>query len=318
MNANRVHLFLLGTCIPILGGLVGLFLKTLPLTLAQAIYFCQQTLSQAIVFPRVTSLIILLSLLFIFVMGLLILAVQIIKTNVFLKKSFKKKTSLPRKLVSVATVYGLEGKVTIIKDERFVSFCYGFLKPKICLSTSLIKNLTKEELEVVLLHERYHLKNFDPLRIIVSKTISQMFFFIPTLRDIDAHYAFSKEVSADMDALKNGTKESLVSALSKLLSPGVSRYNGVAAFTGTEDLERRIVYLTDHAMGSIRLSKLKLVVSLTVIAFLFLSLNASFHTMVMRGGMKTVSYICPFGDNCLFTNKHSINQSKAVNTTSLK
>lgn len=318
MNANRVHFFLLGTFIVIFGSLMGLFLKTLPLTLAHAIYFCQQTLSQTIVLPQVTSLIIQLALLFIFIMGLLILSIQIIKTNGFLKKTFKKKISLPSKLLSVATIYGMEDKITVITDTRYISFCYGFLKPRICLSTSLIKNLTQEELGAVLLHERYHLKNFDPLRIILSKTVSHVLFFIPTLKDIERHYTFSKEVAADGEVINSDKKRYLISALSKFLSPKAISFNGVAAFAVSEDLERRLVYLTDRSTGTIRLSKLKLFVSLTVIAFLFLSLSASIHTMVMGSGMKSISYICPFGDNCIFPSKHHLNISKPINYTPVK
>ena len=146
-----------------------------------------------------------------------------------------------------------------------------------------------------------------------------MLFFIPTLKDIETHYSFSKEVAADSEVIKNNCKRYLISALSKFLSPRAISFNGVAAFsTGSEDLERRLVYLTDQSMGSIQLSKLKLVVSLTVIAFLFLSLSASIHTMVMSGGMKNISYICPFGDNCIFSRKHHLNITKPINYTPVK
>ncbi len=70
------------------------------------------------------------------------------------------------------------------------------------ISSNLIKSLSEGELKVVLLHESYHLKHRDPLKIILSQVATTMFFFVPILKDIHSHYALSKEISADLQANK--------------------------------------------------------------------------------------------------------------------
>jgi len=71
-----------------------------------------------------------------------------------------------------------------------------------------------------------------------------MFFFIPTLKDIQSHYTFSKEIAADEVVIRNVNKESLISALTKFLSPSIPTLTGVAAFADSYDLEKRILYLS--------------------------------------------------------------------------
>ena len=328
MNANRTHFLLLITFLMILFGLVNLYIKTIPLTLAHAVYFCQKSLfNSTIPFSHYIPFTLLLFLSSIFIIGLSVLIVQIVKTRLFIGAILKRYVLLPKKLISIAQDLGLQNKIDVIEDRNHFSFCYGLLSTRICLSTSFIKHLDNEELKAVLLHESYHLKNHDPLRIILGKTASLTFFFIPIFKDIQAHYAISCEIAADEVVIKDGNRKSLISALTKLLSLntpplyGVAPYRMVqgvvAAFASTDDLERRILYLTDqHKSKSMKLSKRNLALSLAVLLSLFVVLNVPVHAVAISENATDQSYfVCPYGGDCLNSCKKQVESMDRKNYT---
>ncbi len=304
MSANKTNIGLLSAFTLILFSLITLFLKTYPLTLAHAVYFCQKTFSSStIIFPHSAAFILLFLLIFIFSAGLLIFSIQIIKTRRFIEKAITNKVCLSKKLQLVVKDLKLENKIDVIHDHKHVSFCYGLVNPRICVSTGFIKNLTKRELAAVLLHEKYHVENHDPLRVILGKTASLMFFFIPVLKDIEAHYSLSKEITADKTAIQNGNKKNLISALRKLLSPNTPAFYGIAAFVNAGDLERRISYLTNRKPEPIRIKKRNLILSIGILLTLLIVINAPVHAISMsEASMQSMNqsyFICPFGGDCI-------------------
>ena len=104
------------------------------------------------------------------------------------QKTLKNKVITPQKVNKIAKELGLVDKIDVVKTKSFSSFCYGFVKPRICLSLKLAKALNGRELKAVFIHETYHLKNRDPLKILLSQAATSMFFFVPTLRDIHNYY----------------------------------------------------------------------------------------------------------------------------------
>ena len=325
MNANRTQILLLGTFGLIILSLVNIFIKTIPLTVAHAIYFCQRALSNAIVFPNLTPFIILLFLSLIFFIGLVVLTVQFLKTQFFIKQTFKKSGVFPKKLHAIVKNLALENKIDVTQHKNHISFCYGLFRPRICLSTGLITSLNSDELKAVLLHESYHLKNHDPLRILLGKTASLMLFFIPTLKDIQLHYIFSKEIAADEVVIRNGNKDSLISALTKLLSPSIPSLSGIAAFADSHSLENRILYLAKKKKTSIHLSKRNLLLSFSAVLFLFIVLSSPVHAIAINDKAMNHSYfICPFGSDCINSCKKEFetisnkNFSEEVPYTSVK
>ena len=300
MNANRTPNLLLISFAVILFSLINLFIKTIPLVFAHAVYFCQKALSNAIVFPHSTPFIILFSLSFLFFIGWVVLMVQFLKTRSFIRRTFTKRALSPEKLQGIIKNLDLNNKIDVVEHKSHISFCYGLFRPRICLSTGLITSLNPDELKAVLLHESYHLKNHDPLRILLGKTASLMLFFIPTLKDIQLHYIFSKEIAADEVVIRNGNKDSLVSALTKLLSPGTPSFSGVAGFADSYDLEKRILYLTKQKKTNIRLSKRNLLLSFSAVLFLFIVLSSPIHVIATNDkGMDHSYFICPFGSDCI-------------------
>ena len=249
--------------------------------------------------------------------------VQFLKTQLFIRRTLTKSVLFPKKLQAIAKTLDLENKIDVVEHKTHISFCYGLFGPRICVSTGLIASLNLDELKAVLLHESYHLKNHDPLRILLGKTASLMLFFIPTLKDIQAHYIFSKEIAADEIVVRNGGRESLISALSKLVSPsnsslkGVAPYRmvqGVAAFADSNDLEKRILYLTEHKKTYIGLSKRNLLLSFSAILVLFVVLSLPVHAITINDKDIDSSYfICPFGSDCINSCKKEIETTSSKN-----
>ena len=225
-------------------------------------YLCQKTILNLGFFPFY----------FVLALGAFILTFQIFKTQLFIKSTLKKLTKMTSKLRLLAKILGLENKIDVISFSKPLSFCYGLFSPRICLSTNLIDNLSTNELKAVLLHESYHLKNFDPLKIILSSTFSSMLFFLPVFKDFHRHFLLSKEISADQLSIHNGNKSSLISVLYKFLNYPSFNLN-FAAGLASETLERRIIYLKGEKKFKFKASKINLFLSVISIFLLFLAFN---------------------------------------------
>lgn len=200
------------------------------------ISYCQQILLSFL--PFMLPLIFLLV-----VIGLTLLFLQLFTTRRLIKKYLGSKVSITDRLSKIAIQLRILEKVEVVESKRNLAFCYGVLHPKIVLSSQLISALSNKELQAVLLHESYHLKNYDPLKIILSKTLSSVFFFIPILKDLQRYYFLTKEIAADGEAIKAGGRQVLASALSKFLRSPSPLLNTAATLVNTDDLEKRILYI---------------------------------------------------------------------------
>lgn len=313
MSANKAFLtqFLLSAVA--LVGLTTIFTKAVPISLSHVVYVCQKTFSNVIFsFSHSGSLFLIILVAIILLIGSLTLTVQVLKTSRYLKKNLSRKMLIPSTLRSITHELNLAGKINVVRDNHKFSFCYGLIKPKICLSTGLLKNLTKIELKAVLLHESYHLKNHDPLKILLGKTSAIMFFFIPVFGDIQKYYAFSKEIAADEVVIKNGGKNSLISVLSKMMISSSPKFAGVAALIDINDLEKRILYLSGKQIkNTFRPSMTNIFLSTLVVVFSLIVVNAPIYAVSTHDqSMDNYSlFICPFGDSCAASCK----QEKQVN-----
>ena len=312
-SANKAFYILFATSSIAFTSLATLLVKSLPLTIAHAIYICQKNLSSAFVLPHSIPFTLTFLAIIVLTLGVLILGTQIIKTRLYIRKNMGKRIIVSKIIKSISEELNLSGRIDIVKDNDRISFCYGMIRPKICLSTGLLKNLNRSELKAVLLHESYHLKNYDPLKIVFGRVASYMFFFIPILKDVDKYYAFSKEIAADNLATKNGNKGSLLSALSKLITVNNPQFSGVAALASIDDLERRIKYLTGQQTKLLfRPSLLNLSLSAAALLLSALALNAPVNAMTMDESMNNSYLVCPYGNQCATECKDGL-KSKEIN-----
>ena len=118
-----------------------------------------------------------------------------------------------------ANVVPLAERLDVVATSEPLAFCYGLRQPRICISVGLIDCLPPEELEAVILHERQHLTQRDPQRILFVRTVTAAFFYLPVLKEVEKHFLVCAEVEADRSAIERmGSRRYLAAALHRLLS----------------------------------------------------------------------------------------------------
>ncbi len=139
-------------------------------------------------------------------------------TKHFVRENLSRKKNLSKKLKSVLRYTEMENRVTEINSEKPVIFCYSFFRPKVCISSELVERLDKKELIAVLLHEKMHIKNIEPLKLFFVKNSEKILFFLPKFKSLARQYSVFSEMAADefaTDGFKNKTP--LAGALCKVL-----------------------------------------------------------------------------------------------------
>ncbi|MEK6208602.1 MAG: M56 family metallopeptidase [Chloroflexota bacterium] len=151
-------------------------------------------------------------------LGLVTLFRQLLATAVLIRRFVARKIALPASVERAASGLDLEGRIDVVADDRPFSFCYWFLRPRICLSTALVERLDPDELRAVLHHERYHLRQRDPLRQVVARYFAAGLYVVPVVDELVSFHTLQKEIEADEEAVRaSGDVRSIASALYKLL-----------------------------------------------------------------------------------------------------
>ncbi len=141
---------------------------------------------------------------------------------------------------------GLKGKICVVNSEALLCFCAGFISPRIYISNGMIAILTPEELEALVLHEKHHLSNHVPLKILIGKCIALMLVFIPLLQDFLQHYLIEMEIAADDSAIRQqGHSRGIAGALKKL----VHQYSTIPVPSSAVGATDALVYRIDHLTG---------------------------------------------------------------------
>ncbi len=203
----------------------------------------------------------------------LILSVTVIKLLITIVKMYFLKTHLNNNLVSTSE------NISIVNSSKPFAFCFGIRKPKIFISTGLIKLLTKKELEIVITHEKYHLKNHDTLTLMLATIFESLAPYFPLLTDIIKHYRIERELQADQFAIMGLHDDaSLVNVLKKLLKyePRFAIAE-VPAIADIDTLEARINKLTRNKNFNKKFEWNNIIVSFISLTFLlfliFIPLN---------------------------------------------
>ncbi|HET8569305.1 MAG TPA: M56 family metallopeptidase [Candidatus Limnocylindria bacterium] len=134
-------------------------------------------------------------------LGLATLARQLLATLALIRGLLRRRIPAPARVASAARHLGLTGRVDVVADARPFSFCYWFLRPRICVSTGLVDRLGRDELRAVLLHERYHLRHRDPLRLVIARYFAAGLYVVPVVDELVRHFVLEKELEADEDAV---------------------------------------------------------------------------------------------------------------------
>jgi beta-lactamase regulating signal transducer with metallopeptidase domain len=111
----------------------------------------------------------------------------------------------------------------------------------------LLDAVSDAELRAVLVHERYHVRNLDPLKVVVARAVPAAFFFLPALRHLRGCYLAGRELAADRRAMQSCGRRPLAGALYKVAraSAPLPSLAAAAAIGGSELLEVRLAQLED-------------------------------------------------------------------------
>jgi beta-lactamase regulating signal transducer with metallopeptidase domain len=184
-------------------------------------------------------------------------------------------TTNDSKLETAAFHLDLTDKVTLLDSTDFVCFCANFRSPRIYVSRPVVDALKTDELEALLLHEKFHLQNCDPLRILLGRLTVSALFFVPVLKDLFKRYLIRKEIAADQFAIRfQGQRRGIIGALQKLLEQQSYADSTGFAVSGTEALKYRVDYMLGHK-GQETITLRRLALSFIMPAFLIFSMVAS-------------------------------------------
>jgi hypothetical protein len=220
---------------------------------------------------------------------------------------------LPPKLMDVLNELKLAGRVDLVASDRIYSFCHGFLRPRICLTTGLVDTLNEVELRAVLLHEKHHLKSYDPLKGLMADSLTAALFFVPLLAALRDGYCRARELAADDSAMQQAGRLPLAGAMYKLLThplsldpstgavPSLSRGSGQAlegrgVVGAVSVIDQRLDYIMGQAVvRPWQIAAWRVAASLLLIVFLILtlwmmpaSISSSTSPVMSWHGMETV------------------------------
>lgn len=214
-----------------------------------------------------------------------------LKTDRFIKKYTARQNAVSQKLNQIAKHIGLSGKIIEIQSKEPTVFCYGFINPKICISSSVVNSLSSTELTAVLLHEQHHLKVYEPIKLLLMKIIGNALFFIPGIKSLTKQYAVFSELAADETATNNfKNKVPLAQALNKILAQkeNLAIQKGLAISFFSQIIEERVNKLVDNNyMPNSKFSFIKILSSLFAVTALFFAvqnLNTSYLPAEQKSG----------------------------------
>ncbi len=101
-------------------------------------------------------------------------------------------------------LYSIPGSsVVLIRDDSTaVAFTHGLFRPRIYISTGLIKTLERDELLGVMYHEIHHRRRKDPLRILALSLLRDALFYLPVGGYLEERIRRLKEFEADRTAVQ--------------------------------------------------------------------------------------------------------------------
>ena len=186
----------------------------------------------------------------------LVLIVLLVAANVLAIRSFRvqatntsrlsrwvRERSVPLTpgLAEAAERAHLSGRVRLVDAPEAFSFAYGMARPTVAVSRGMIEAVSGDELAAVLDHERYHVANYDPLKVVLARSLPDSLFFLPALGELRGRYVAGRELAADRRAVQKSGVSSVAGALFKVISgPAGVDLSAAAAIGGDEALEARV------------------------------------------------------------------------------
>jgi len=298
---NGSFLSLLFSGVITTGIIVAVFVKTFPLLAAKTLYFCQQFISNNLFqISHTIPATLLLTFITALILGSLSFFIQVWKTKRLVRRLLKHRISLSKKAENIATSLGIAKKVYIVKDKNMYSFCAGILQPKILITTTLASSLSNRELEAVFLHEKAHIKNHDPLKLLFGKTVSWLFFFLPVFSQLYKNMEGTNELLADHWTIaKQEEATFLRGALKKILAVPQLKIATVPAVANPDHLEIRIQRIVNpKAKHNFGISSLSIITSSLFIILSWVVLQTPVGAFHSEDSSQPSYFLCSADNAC--------------------
>jgi beta-lactamase regulating signal transducer with metallopeptidase domain len=85
----------------------------------------------------------------------------------------------------------------LVSDDLRVPAALGFFRPAVVLPAWTLRELSTEELKVIVLHELAHLRRWDDWTNLAQKFVKALFFFHPAVWWIDSRLSLEREIACD-------------------------------------------------------------------------------------------------------------------------
>jgi len=171
----------------------------------------------------------------------------------------------PARLARLLASLGLSRRVLVLRIKAPLAFCFGWLRPRICLSTGLADLLTEQELTAVLFHEDHHRRCRDPLRTLLAEVLSATLFFLPVTAELRDLFLASVEIDADRYALRLAGRPALAGALHKMLIHPLAPRFALAGIAGLNPTQARLAQLLDDHPPAPHLSPRSLITTSAIL-----------------------------------------------------
>lgn len=203
------------------------------------------------------------------------------------------------KLKKIMHELKLEDKICLFKsDDLSYAFSSGILRPKIYLSTGLITNFSEKELKTVILHEKFHIKHKDIIKLSIISFLEDWLFFLPVYHWLTrCYYEMIEKIADDRVVEFYGEPLNLAQTLLKIAKLNKKELPmGIGpSVIGHNSLAKRIKWLLNKEDNITLPSKYSiygnfLIITLLFIPFffrVFLSSEKVFHKFE-----NTISNIC--------------------------
>lgn len=141
----------------------------------------------------------------------------------------------------IASPPGAPAGVEVVDHDEPFAFTFGLGEPRVAISRGLVEQLSPNELEAVVVHERYHVRARDPLKLVVARAAARTCFFLPAAGHLVTRYLAGRELAADRRSLRDLGRPALAGALFKVVAgPGWHELDTAAAMAGSELLAVRV------------------------------------------------------------------------------
>jgi hypothetical protein len=97
----------------------------------------------------------------------------------------------------------LEGHVVrVVPGRALRAFCAGLVRPAVYVSEGTLRGVSGSELRAILAHEDRHRARRDPLRMLITRTVSDAFRPLPPLATLADRHAALADLAADEAAVR--------------------------------------------------------------------------------------------------------------------